>query len=422
MKTKKYSKKVSLLLTIILLLATFAFSQSGEPRQEKLLNGLKLLVWQNAKDPKISIKLRIHSGSAFDPKDKMGVTKLLSEILFPNNLTREFFEQDLEGSLSVTSNYDYIQIDASGKSEKFLDIIETLATAVTNPDISQENFLSVRKTLLEQVLEEQKNAAIVADQAVAKKLFGDYPYGRPQNGTPESLAKLDRIDLTIARDKFLTADNATLTISGNVNFALALKASKQFFGGWKKSDKLVPASFKQPDEVDTKTQIIESNIVDKNEVRYAFRGIARNDDDFFAMKFLVGILSSRESGLNNWFIKYQRNLLPSLVVSGVSNASEEFIKASESSDKTAKSLFESKLFANLTVEEFNKTKLKILTEIEQKPTQEKWLDITTFKLNSVKGEMQKLNSVTLADVQRVADKLSKQNVATVVLTKSADNK
>jgi predicted Zn-dependent peptidase len=422
MKSKKYSKNFCLLLTTILLLATLAFSQSVEPRQEKLLNGLKLLVWQNAKDPKVSFKLRIHSGSAFDPKDKMGVTKLLSEILFPNNLTREFFEQDLEGSLSVTSNYDYIQIDASGKSEKFLDIIETLATAVTNPDISQENFLSVRKTLLDKILEDQKNASIVADQMVAKKLFGDYPYGRPLNGTPESLAKLDRIDLTIARDKFLTADNATLAISGNVNFALALKASKQFFGGWKKSDKLIPASFKQPDEVDTKTQIIETKIVEKNEVRYAFRGIARNDDDFFAMKFLVGILSGREPSANKWFIKYQRNLLPSLVLSGISDASEEFIKASESSNKTAKSLFDNKLFRDISVEEFNKTRINILSEIDQKPMQEKWLDITTFKLNSVRGEMQKLNSVTLADVQRVADKLSKQNVATVILTKSADNK
>ena len=422
MNTKKYLKNAILLSSIVAVFFSFALTQSTEPRQEKLLNGMKLLVWQNTKDPKVTFKLRIHSGSAFDPKDKMGVMTLLTNILFPDDLTREFFEQDLEGNLSITNNYDYIQIDASGKSDKFLDVIETLATAVANPTILEENFVNVRKKLLEKVLEEQKNPTIVANNAVAKKLFGDYPYGRPQNGTPESLAKIDRIDLIVAKDKFLTADNATLTITGNVGFPLALKASKQLFGGWKKSDKLVPATFKQPYEVDIKTQKIESSIVDKNEVRYAFRGIARNDDDFFAMKVLIGILSNREIGLNNWFIQYQRNLLPSLVITGVSNASDEFLRANESSNKTAKSLFDNKLFGDISVEEFNKTKFKILSEIDQKPMQEKWLDITTFKLNSVKGEMQKLNSVTLADVQRVADKLSKQNVATVVLTKSADKK
>src|SRR5687768_14080948 len=102
------------------------------PREEKLLNGLKLLVWNEPKSDKVAVKLRIHNGAAFDPKDKMGVMALLADILFPNEQAKAYFAEELEGSLDVASNYDYIQISATGKADEIQAILETLATAVTN--------------------------------------------------------------------------------------------------------------------------------------------------------------------------------------------------------------------------------------------------------------------------------------------------
>ena len=79
---------------LILLLATAAFWTAGtaqklpEPRQEKLLNGLKLLMWPDAKADKVWVKIRIHSGSAFDPQGKEGVMKLLSDSFFPSETVK----------------------------------------------------------------------------------------------------------------------------------------------------------------------------------------------------------------------------------------------------------------------------------------------------------------------------------------------
>jgi len=217
MKFNKYFKNFALFLLILFAAAIYSTAQAQNfpsPRENKLLNGTKLLVWSDTKADKVAVKIRVHSGSAFDPLGKEGVMQLLSDILFPTVSTKEFFTEDLNGSFEIVSNYDYIQINASGDADKFLTILETLAPVVTNPQINKELTEKVRAALLARVQELEKNPSYVADQAAAKRLLGNFPYGRPQLGSSESLAKIDFADLLMAEQKFFTADNATITISG----------------------------------------------------------------------------------------------------------------------------------------------------------------------------------------------------------------
>jgi len=96
-------------LVLFQIAVQFINAQAGtRPKQEKLLNGLKVLMWSDPKADKVRVTLRIHSGSAFDPQGKEGVMKMLSDDLFPNEATREFFVEDLGGSLDVQTTYDYI--------------------------------------------------------------------------------------------------------------------------------------------------------------------------------------------------------------------------------------------------------------------------------------------------------------------------
>src|SRR5678816_2885435 len=99
---------------LIALTAASAFSQSPSPREEKLLNGLKLIMFDAPASDKVTLKVRIHAGSAFDPQGKEGLMKLLAANIFPNPEAKEFFT-DLGGDLSVESNYDFIQVNATSK-------------------------------------------------------------------------------------------------------------------------------------------------------------------------------------------------------------------------------------------------------------------------------------------------------------------
>jgi predicted Zn-dependent peptidase len=348
----------------------------------------------------------------------MGVMALLADILFPTEQTRNFFREDLEGSLEVTSNYDYIQINATGKADEFLTILETVAAAAANPPITPENFAQVRDERLKTVEELQKNPAYVADLAAAKRLLGDFPYGRPQAGTPESLKLIDRADLLTARDKFFTADNATLAISGNVKPDFAYMAARRLFGAWKKSDRLVPATFRQPDEPSAEIQKISTGNLDKEFSRSAFHGLARNDKDFFPFVILTKVWQNRLSKFPGGYVKYEPHLLRGLVIWGISFADD--VSSSNNESKTKDGSDETK--KTVKQDEFERAKNELLSELNQKNVADWWLDVDTFKLVSVKDELQRAGAATITDVQRVFEKFLKQPYVTVFVENAEDKK
>lgn len=405
------------------LTAGFAAAQNPQfpaPREQKLLNGLKLLVWNEPSAAKTTVKLRIHSGSAFDPENKMGVAALLGDILFPTDQAKAFFTEDLEGSLEVTSNYDYIQISATGNSAETLAMIETLARAVVNPQITDENFKLVRDARLKKIQEFEKNPAYVADRAVAKRLFGNFPYGRSADGTVESLAKIDRADLLFAKERFLTADNATMVIIGNVKPDYAYRAARQLFGAWTKADKKVPPTFRQPDAPPREPELINAENTETAEIRTASRGLARNDKDFPALQILLPILQEKWTSVQlpaarqNAFVRHQAHFLPGIFIIGTNVPKAEttnFMKILETSGKAMESFTEA---------DFEKNKANVIADFNKKSadsssSSEMWLDVETFKLAPVAEQFRALQNVQYADVKRVGDNFFETDDRVLVL-------
>ncbi|MEO7659930.1 MAG: hypothetical protein ABIV48_09980, partial [Pyrinomonadaceae bacterium] len=200
MKNKKLFQKVIFIAVLVLILfslvAPAIFSQSlPSPKQETLLNGLKVLMWSDAKADRVSIKLRIHAGAAFDPQGKEGVMQVLADNIFPNEASREYFTEDLGGGLEVISNYDYIEINAFSKPEGFLSMLETIAAAVSNPVIDKDLTIKLRTALAAKVAALETDPTYIADRAIAGRLLGTFPYGRPQDGTSSSIQNIDFADL-----------------------------------------------------------------------------------------------------------------------------------------------------------------------------------------------------------------------------------
>ena len=96
----------------------------------------------------------------------------------------------------------------------------------------------------------QPTAANVANRMIAERLLGNFPYANPAAGEAASIPRIDRADLMLAREKFLSPNNATLVIIGGVDQRRAMRALRQLLGGWRKSDQLIPASFRQPAHLD----------------------------------------------------------------------------------------------------------------------------------------------------------------------------
>lgn len=416
-----------LLFATIAAVAVGSFAQTPDftaPRETKLLNGTRVLFWADPAAPKVAVKIRIHSGAAFDPAGKEGLMQLVADNLFPGDTTREFFTDDLGGTFEVVSNYDYIQINTTADPDKLLTVLETLAAAVTNPQINKESTTRLKAQLTERVKKLEADPLYVAERAAAKRLFGNYPYGRPALGTAESIAKIDFADLLDADHRFFTADNATIAVTGNVTAEFVQRASKRLFGGWLKADKRVPATFAQPNAPDAASTVISGPAV-TNTLTLNSRSIAgRGDKDYWANVALALVLqrhfcgSPNAMGIFDYSGFVLKGTLSMRSYSAANTENDKSLPCTVASFSNIKPVDEFATQAN-----FDWVKTSMLDSFGKKYGGKQgladfWLDIETYKLPAPRDEYARLSGLTLADVQRVGRTALQSPSATVVLPAS----
>lgn len=411
--TRVSSRAVVALLCLLLGVQPAMPQTPAEPEREQLLNGLRVLVWQKPGSPDVLLKLRINSGAAFDLAGKSGQMALLGDLLFPDPDTVEFFTDEMGGKLDVTVNHDSTTITMIGKVSEFEQIIEVLRNALLATQLTPEVITRVRDAKIKTLRDASIAPVIVADRAIAARLFGDFPYGRVVSGTPEDLGRIDRSDLMMARDRFLNSNNATLAISGGVTRARALRALRQLLGPWRKSESIVPTTFRQPKPPDARVLLVNMPGT-AAEIRVATRGVSRTDPDFFPAKVLAKLAEHRWQGLTPQlanqpvFVRSESHALPGAIVMGAA------VNAQTAADSIAntRKVMDSLISTPATAAELERAKTEVVNEavsIMSKPdaAPDPWLDMDTYHLSAVQDQVALLRSVTAQDIQRVATRLFK---------------
>jgi zinc protease len=405
---------LAILLVLTLNLGTLntAAQNLPEPKRDELLNGLRVLVFSQPASPTVTIALRIHSGSAFDLAGKGGTMALLSDQLFPDPETRDFFVEELGGSLRVTVDYDSVNIRMTGRASEFERMLEILRTALISTPITDANVTRLREARIKMMREITVSPSFIADRAIAKRVYSDYPYGRPPGGTPETIANVDRGDLLLARDRFYTPDNGTVVVIGGVQEARASRALKQLLGAWRKSDKLVPSTFRIPDAPDPRTLIIDIPGAEGGEIRLAVRSLSRSDRDYPAATLLALLLRDRwlsaspELNRSALFVRNESYLLSGIFVMGSSvrggdmskvlDAAKNAMRSSIDSPPSAAELERIRSEANGAIQKGSAEPMSVA---------DTWLNSESYKLQFTGDPSASLNKVTSADIQRVAARL-----------------
>jgi len=403
----------SICLLLIAVISGRAGAQTiPEPNREQLLNGLRVVFWPQPGDGNVLVKLRIHSGAAFDLAGKDGTMALLGDALFPDPATREYVTEQLGGKLEVSTDFDRIDVTLSGRASEFERIIDLLRAAVVTTQLTPEIISRLRESRIKQLSETPASAAELADRAIATRLFGNFPYGRTPGGTLESVSKIERADLMLARERFLNADNATLVVIGGIEKSRALRTLRQLIGPWQKSDRTVPATFRQPPPPDARVLVVNQTGTTSAEIRLAVRGFAYSDRDTAAASLLAQIARARwqtaAPDLSATFARHEAHALPGAFVMGASAPNASVSKALAAAQQVLRALAQN-----------GPTPTELEAAVNRQPSQpdsyaDRWLDIDTYKLAATTNP--DLRSLTVADLQRVAVRLFKDtSVATVLV-------
>jgi zinc protease len=419
-KTVRYLYVWPLALVMLMAANPVARAQTTQPDREKLLNGLSIVFWPRPGDANVLLKLRIHSGAAFDLAGKAGTMSLLADAMFPDADTREYVSEQLGGKLEVTTNYDAISVAISGKASELERMIELLRNAVINTNLAPDAVAKLKDARLKQLGGASASASPVADRAIAARLFGSFPYANSPTGAVETITKIERADLMFADERFLNADNASLAVIGGVEKSRLMRALRQLLGPWQKGDRTIPSTFRQPAAPDARVLVINQTPANTSEIRVAVRGLSRSDRDSLAAQILARIARERWQAavvdLSSASVIDEEHALPGMFVFRATLPQASTVKAVTS----ARDIMNALAQTGPNGAEFEHARTALVSELNARANQpesiaDAALDLDTYKSSSAQP-LNDINRITIGDVQRVASRLFKDApVATVIV-------
>jgi zinc protease len=397
-----------------------AQTSTPEPHREQLLNGLRLLLAPRPGDAKVWMKLRVHSGAAFDLANKEGTMSLLADALFPDPATQQYVTEELGGRLDVRTTYDAVEVTLTGNASEFDRLAEVLRNAFLQMRLAPEEVRRLKEARLKSIGGTTRTPATIADRAVRARLFGTHPYGRTIEGTTVSLAAIERADLMLARERFFNPNNATLVVGGGFDRARAMRTFRQFLGGWRKSETISPSTFTQPGAPDPRALVVAAPGARDAEVRVAARGVPRSDRDREAATLLAYVARERwraslaDLNPSNLSARHDSYAVGGVFELSATVSSTSAARAVESAREVLRSLAS----APVTAAELERAKRDATSSRTasalQFPSADEWLDSATYNYDAA-SDARAISDATPADLQRTAARLFRDApLATVV--------
>lgn len=227
-----------------------------DPAQFKLANGLTVLVVENKKLPVVSASLTIDAGPITEGQ-KAGVTSLMGAMLNEGTTTKskDAFDEAVDRigatvSLSASGGY------ASSLNRYFPQALALMADALRNPAFTQASFDKVKTQSLTALQSGEKDPNTIASRAGNALAFGvNHPMGEYE--TEASLKSITLADVKTQYKKYITPSRAYLTFIGDITPAAARALAEKSFSNWKGSTLTLPTLPKVANPTATEIDIVD---------------------------------------------------------------------------------------------------------------------------------------------------------------------
>ncbi len=294
-----------------------------KPIEKTLRNGLRVVVIEKKDDPLVAAQLLIKNGGEVDPPQLAGLAQMTANLLTKGTATRTAPQiaeaiEALGGALDSGAGWDSSSASFNVMSSKLAPAMEILADVARRPAFKPEEIERLRVQTLDEVNVSFRQPGTLARAVAARVVFGDAPYGHPLSGTPESLSRIKRDDITSLHSTYYRPDNAILVIGGGIKASDAFKLAEQLFGDWPKPATPLPQASDTKESATSATTRTRSNqsrvvVIDKPDAGQAAvvltrTGIKRTDPNYFRALVANSVLGGGYSARLNQEIRIKRGL------------------------------------------------------------------------------------------------------------------
>ena len=426
----RISTRLILSACLLAILQIAGLAQTRMPQlkftDRTLPNGLRVLSAPDHASPTVAIQVWYHVGSKDDPDKRSGFAHLFEHIMFKStkNMKSEMMDRLTEdvGGYNNAFTADDVTVYHEVVPSNYLEtLIWAEADRLSGLNVDDANFKSERD-----VVKEEYRQSVLAPPygkffyLLQEKSFIEHPYKRPGIGSIEDLDAASLKDVQDFHSTFYRPDNATLVVVGDFDPKQLDAWVDKYFAPIAKPDRLLPRVQVQEPPRKSESRVTEYGSNDLPAVGFTYLTPRQADPDSSVLRVVDAILSAGESSRLYNSLVYTQQLAAE--VDATADLREDvslfFIIAILSEGKKSEDVEKSLLAeikklqdAPVSAAELDKAKNQIITdqlrERETSNGKAQALGEAAVLLgdpNRVNTDLDKLQAVTAADVQRVMKK------------------
>jgi zinc protease len=264
--------------------------------RRQLENGLEVLVVEHHELPVVDMVLVVKTGGEGDPAGKPGTATLTAGMLDEGAGRRTALDiADQEAFLGVQvgtgSGWDQSNVTLHAPVAVLDSAIALFADVALRPTFPTADLERLRKERLTDLLQLKDRAPQIADRAYAAILYGErHPYGRPLTGTEASTRAITRNDVRRFYQTYYRPNNATLIVVGDVTADDVERRVRALFGSWARADVPAATAAEPPATLATAIYLIDKPGAPQSSMRIGSIGVPRSTDDYFSILVMNTIL------------------------------------------------------------------------------------------------------------------------------------
>ena len=255
--------------------------------------GIEAWLVRDHTNPIITMRFAFRGGAALDPEGREGLANMVSTLLDEGggDLDSKIFQGRLE-DLVITLRFDAGRDNFGGRLRTLVEnkatAFELLTLALTRPRFDAEPLERIRSQIFSSLRQEAEDPNTIAGKTLFKTLFPAHPYGRPVDGTLESVAAITQTDLKGFVKRRLAKDNLAIGVVGDITAEALKTVLDKTFGG-------LPAkawAWAIPEAV-LKGQgrtVVVTKPAPQSAIVFADKGPKRQDPDFYAAYVMNHVL------------------------------------------------------------------------------------------------------------------------------------
>ena len=273
---------------------TYAIPGPETVHRETLDNGITVLVRSNRSAPVVVVDGYLPSGSIHEAREKAGLSSFVSSLATRGSENYDFdtFNEIVESvgaSVSVGGGTHVTSFGCESLAEDFPQMLTLLADALRRPVFPAEQVERVRGQWLVRLQEREQSTRSVAHRRFGETIYGDHPYSLPTSGYPETITAITRQDLVDFHAQRYTPNGAIVVVSGDIQADAAVDLVRKQLGDWQGSpaDQSIPPVQRHSDvrrEMAVMPGKVQSDIV------IGCLAISRSDPDYYAVQVANNIL------------------------------------------------------------------------------------------------------------------------------------